>query len=149
MKIEMKTVYIAEDGTKFDTFEKCEEYESENIISSIECKIAELTERRNYEVSLKNRYKANKYGKLAMTEAALQKEYKFIKEMVKVPIEKMSSENIHNLAMSIASVKRFRLQRTQQKDVLDDLRHSIKEKGEQIKDLYEKLVKLKLEKLNS
>lgn len=68
---------------------------------------------------------------------------------MKVPIEKMSSQDAEKLQNSIAAVRRYRLQRQQQKDILDDLRHSIKERGKQIKDLYEKLVKLKLEKLNS
>ena len=149
MKIEMKTVYIAEDGKEFDTFEKCQEYESESYILSLESRIADLETLRDCDLSLKNRYKANKYGKLAKTEATLLEYYKSIRKMMKVPIEKMSLQEVERLGKSINTVILCLLQRKQQKDVLEDLRHSIKEKGELIEELYEKLVKLKVEKLNS
>ena len=149
MKIEMKTVYIAEDGKEFDTLEECQEYESESCILSLESRIADLETLRDCDISLKNRYKANKYGKLAKTEATLLEYYKSIRKMMKVPIEKMSLQEVERLGKSINTVRLCLLQREQQKDVLEDLRHSIKEKGKLIKELYEKLVKLKVEKLNS
>ena len=149
MRTETKTVYIAEDGKKFDTLEECQKYESESCVSSLERRIADLETLRDCDLSLKNRYKANKHGKLAKTEATLLEYYKSIRKMMKVPIEKMSLQEVERLGTSINTVRLCLLQRKQQKDVLEDLRHSIKEKGKQIKELYEKLVKLKLEKLNS
>lgn len=148
MIIDVKKVFIADDGKEFDTFEKCQAYES-SCIGTLERKIADLVKIRNNDISLKNRYKANKYGKLAQTETTLLYEYKNIRKMMKVPIEKMSLKEVELLERSVLSVRLHLLQRKQQKDVLEDLRHSIKEKGKQIDDLYEKLVKLKLEKLNS
>lgn len=148
MIIDVKKVFIADDGKEFDTLEKCQAYES-SCIGTLERKIVDLTMMRNGDLSLKNRYKANKYGKLAQTEATLLYEYKNIRKMMKVPIEKMSLEEVERLGTSINTIKLCLLQRKQQKEVLEDLRHSIKEKGEQIDDLYKKLVKLKLEKLNS
>lgn len=149
MRTETKTVYIAEDGKEFDTLEKCQKYESESCISALERRIADLETLRNCDLSLKNRYKANKYGKLAKTEATLLEYYKSVRKMMKVPFEKMSLQEVEHLGTSINTVRLCLLQRKQQKEILEDLRHSIKEKGKQIKDLYEKLVKLKLEKLNS
>lgn len=148
MIIDVKKVFIADDGKEFDTFEKCQAYES-SCIGTLERKIVDLTMMRNGDLSLKNRYKANKYGKLAQTEATLLHKYKSVRKMMKVPIEKMSLEEIERLGTSINTIKLCLLQRKQQKEVLEDLRISIKEKGEQIDDLYKKLVKLKLEKLNS
>ena len=149
MKVELKTVYIAEDGKEFDILEKCQEYESKASISALEDKLVELIKKQNYELSLKNRYKANKYGKLAVTEELLLSKYKRVKEFMKVPVEKMSLQELELLQNCIAAVRRYRLQRTQQKDILNELRHSIRERGKQIKSLYEEIVKLKLEKLNS
>lgn len=148
MEIKSKKIFVADDGKEFDTLEKCQAYES-SCIGTLERKIVDLTMMRNCDLSLKNRYKANKYGKLAQTEATLLYEYKNIRKMMKVPIEKMSLKEVELLERSVLSVRLHLLQRKQQKDVLEDLRHSIKEKGKQIDDLYEKLVKLKLEKLNS
>lgn len=148
MRTETKTVYIAEDGKEFDTLEKCQAYES-SFIETYERKLVELINKRNYDLSLKNRYKANKYGKLAMTEAQLQYDYMCIKKMMRIPVEKMSLNEIELLKKSISNVSLRLLQRKQQKEVLEDTRCLIKERGKQIKELYEKIVKLKLEKLNS
>lgn len=148
MRIDTKKVFIADDGEEFDTLEKCQAYES-SCIGTLESEIVNLTRMRNNDIVLKNRYKANRYGKLAMTEKTLLNEYKWVKKMMKVPIDKMSFKEIETLEKHILSIRLHLLQRKQQKEVLEDLRISIKEKGEQIKDLYEKLVKLKLEKLNS
>lgn len=149
MKIETKNVYIAADGKEFDTLEECQNYESKSVISVLENKLADLIIRRDTYLSRKNRYKTNKHGKLARTEAALLNEYKNIQKMMKVPIKKMSLEELEAFEKSIKAVIKYRLQRIGQKDTLDDLKYLIKESGKQIKDLYEKLVKLKLEKLNS
>lgn len=149
MTIETKKVYISEDGKEFDTFEKCQKYESRNSIEALESKIVELTQQRNLEISLKNRYKANKYGNLPMTEYALQREYGYITKMSKIPIEKMSDKNVQFLMNSFKNVEKLRLQKKQQKMFLDDLREKINERGTQIKILYEKVVKMKVEKLNS
>jgi hypothetical protein len=149
MRTEMKTIYIAEDGKEFDTLEMCQEYESRNCIQALECKLVELISKRNYDLSLKNRYKANKHGKLAKTEAKLQYEYMCIKKMTRVPVEKMSLNEVELLEKSINTVKLCLLQRKQQKEVLETTRSLIKERGELIRSLYEKIVKLKLEKLNS
>lgn len=148
MRTETKTVYIAEDGKVFDTLEKCQAYESD-CIETLECKLVELICKRNYNLSLKNRYKANKHGKLAKTEAQLQYDYMCIKKMMRVPIEKMSINEVELLEKSLSNVRLCLLQRKQQKEVLEDTRCLIKESGEQIKCLYEKIVKLKVEKLNS
>lgn len=148
MRTETKTVYIAEDGKEFDTLEKCQAYES-SFIGIYERKLVELINKRNYDLSLKNRYKANKYGKLAKTEAQLQYDYMCIKKMMRVPVEKMSLNEIELLKKAISNVSLCLLQRKQQKEVLEDTRRLIKERGKQIKELYEKIVKLKLEKLNS
>lgn len=148
MRIETKKIFIADDGKEFDTLEKCQSYES-SCIGDIERKIVDLIKIRNSYLSRKNRYKANKHGKLARTEATLLYEYKSIRKMRKVPVEKMSQKELELLERSIDAVRRLRLQREQQKDTLEDMRVLIKESGKQIKDLYEKLVKLKLEKLNS
>ena len=149
MTIETRKVYISEDGREFDTLEKCQSYENRNGIGAIERKIAELTQQRNLEISLKNRYKANKYGNLPMTEYALQREYGYITKMSKIPIEKMSDKNVQFLMNSFKNVEKLRLQKKQQKMFLDDLREKINERGTQIKILYEKVVKMKVEKLNS
>lgn len=149
MTIETRKVYISEDGQEFDTLEKCQSYENRNGIGAIERKIAELTQQRNLEISLKNRYKANKYGNLPMTEYALQREYGYITKMSKIPIEKMSDKNVQFLMNSFKNVEKLRLQKKQQKMFLDDLREKINERGTQIKILYEKVVKMKVEKLNS
>lgn len=149
MTIETRKVYISEDGREFDTLEKCQSYENKNGIGAIERKIVELIQQRNLEISLKNRYKANKYGNLPMTESMLQREYGYIKKMSKIPIEKMSDKNIQFLLNSFKNVEKLRLQKKQQKMFLDDLRGKINERGAQIKILYEKVVKLKVEKLNS
>jgi type IV secretory pathway VirB4 component len=148
MRTEMKTIYIAEDGKEFDTLEKCQSYES-SCIETLECKLVELISKRNYDLSLKNRYKANKHGKLAKTEAKLQYEYMCIKKMIRVPVEKMSLNEVELLEKSVNTVKLCLLQRKQQKEVLETTRSLIKERGELIRSLYEKIVKLKLEKLNS
>ena len=135
----MKIKYIAEDGHVFDSLEKCQKYESENWKRIIENEITELTQQRELAISLKNRYKANKYGKLPTTERELQIEYDFITKMNKIPIEKISDKNIQYLLESFKKVEKLRLQKKQQKMTLDDLRVSIKENGEKIKDLVEKL----------
>ena len=59
--------------------------------------------------------------------------------MKKIPIEKISDKNIHYLLESFKKVEKLRLQKKQQKDVLDDLKVAIKENGEKIKSLVEKL----------
>ena len=102
-------------------------------------KITELTQQRELAISLKNRYKANKYGKLPITERELQMEYDYITKMSKIPIEKISDKNIQYLLESFKKVERLRLQKKQQKDVLDDLKVTIKENSEKIKNLIEKL----------
>ena len=135
----MTIKYIAADGTVFSSLEKCQKYESENWKRIIEKEIIELTQQREVAISLKNRYKANKYGKLPITERELQIEYDFITKMKKIPIEKISDKNIQYLLESFKKVERLRLQKKQQKDVLDDLKVTIKENGEKIKSLVEKL----------
>lgn len=135
----MKIKYIAEDGCVFNSLEKCQKYESENWKRIIEKEIAELIQQRELAISLKNRYKANKYGKLPNTERELQIEYDFITKMKKIPIEKISDKNIQYLLESFKKVERLRLQKKQQKMTLDDLKVSIKENGEKIKNLVEKL----------
>ena len=135
----MTIKYIAADGTVFSSLEKCQKYESENWKRIIESKIDELTQKRELEISLKNRYKANKYGELPTTERELQIEYDLITKMKKVPIEKISDKNIQYLLESFKKVERLRLQKKQQKMTLDDLKVSIKENGEKIKNLVEKL----------
>ena len=135
----MKIKYIAEDGCVFNSLEKCQKYESENWKRIIENKIDELTEHRESAISLKNRYKANKYGKLPTTERELQMEYDYITKMSKIPIENISDKNLQYLLESFKKVERLRLQKKQQKDVLDDLKVTIKENGEKIKSLVEKL----------
>ena len=135
----MKIKYIAEDGCVFSSLEKCQKYESENWKRIIEKEIIELTQQREVAISLKNRYKANKYGKLPITERELQIEYDFITKMKKIPIEKISDKNIQYLLESFKKVERLRLQKKQQIMIFDDLRVSIKENGEKIKDLVEKL----------
>lgn len=135
----MKIKYIAEDGCVFNSLEKCQKYESENWKRTIENKIDELTQQRELAISLKNCYKANKYGKLPTTERELQTEYDYITKMSKIPIEKVSDKNLQYLLESFKKVERLRLQKKQQKMTLDDFRVSIKEKGEKIKDLVEKL----------
>ena len=135
----MTIKYIAADGTVFSSLEKCQKYESENWKRIIEKKITELTQQRELAISLKNRYKANKYGKLPITERELQMEYDYITKMSKIPIEKISDKNIQYLLESFKKVERLRLQKKQQKDVLDDLKVTIKENSEKIKNLIEKL----------
>lgn len=135
----MTIKYIAADGTVFSSIEKCQKYESENWKRIIENKIDELTQQRELAISLKNCYKANKYGKLPTTERELQIEYDYITKMSKIPIEKISDKNLQYLLESFKKVERLRLQKKQQKITLDDFRVSIKEKGEKIKDLVEKL----------
>ena len=135
----MKIKYIAEDGCVFNSLEKCQKYESENSKTTIKSKIDELTQQRELAISLKNRYKANKYGKLPITERELQMEYDYITKMSKIPIEKISDKNIQYLLESFKKVERLRLQKKQQKMTLDDLKVSIKENGEKIKNLVEKL----------
>lgn len=135
----MTIKYIAADGTVFSSLEKCQKYESENWKRIIENKIDELTQQRELAISLKNCYKANKYGKLPTTERELQIEYDYITKMSKIPIEKISDKNLQYLLESFKKVERLRLQKKQQKMTLDDFRVSIKEKGEKIKDLVEKL----------
>lgn len=149
MTIETKKVYISEDGREFDTFEDCKKYESKNSVEALESKIVELTHQRELEISLKNRYKANKYGNLPMTESALQREYGYLTKMAKIPIEKMSDKNIQYLQHSLKNVEKLRLQKKQQRMFLEELREKINERGKQIKILYEKVVRLKAEKLNS
>ena len=135
----MKIKYIAEDGCVFNSLEKCQKYESENWKRTIENKIDELTQQRELAISLKNQYKANKYGKLPITERELQMEYDYITKMSKVPIEKISDKNLQYLLGSFKKVERLRLQKKQQVMVLDDLRVTIKENGKKIKSLIEKL----------
>lgn len=135
----MTIKYIAADGTVFSSIEKCQKYESENGKRINEKEITELTQQRELAISLKNRYKANKYGKLPITERELQMEYDYITKMSKIPIEKISDKNLQYLLKSFKTVEKLRLQKKQQKMTLDDLKVSIKEKGEKIKDLVEKL----------
>ena len=135
----MKIKYIAEDGCVFNSLEKCQKYESENWKRIIKKEITELTQQRELAISLKNRYKANKYGKLPTTERELQMEYDYITKMSKIPIEKISDKNLQYLLESFKKVERLRLQKKQQIMIFDDLRVSIKENGEKIKDLLEKL----------
>lgn len=135
----MTIKYIAADGTVFSSIEKCQKYESENWKRINEKEITELTQQRELAISLKNRYKANKYGKLPITERELQMEYDYITKMSKIPIEKISDKNLQYLLKSFKTVEKLRLQKKQQKMTLDDLKVSIKEKGEKIKDLVEKL----------
>ena len=135
----MTIKYIAADGTVFSSLEKCQKYESENSKTIIKGKIDELTQQRELAISLKNRYKANKYGKLPITERELQMEYDYITKMSKIPIEKISDKNIQYLLESFKKVERLRLQKKQQKMTLDDIKVSIKENGEKIKNLVEKL----------
>ena len=123
----------------FSSLEKCQKYESENWKRIIEKKITELTQQREVAISLKNRYKANKYGKLPITERELQMEYDYITKMSKIPIEKISDKNLQYLLESFKKVEKLRLQKKQQKMTLDDLKESIKENGEKIKNLVEKL----------
>ena len=59
--------------------------------------------------------------------------------MSKIPIEKISDKNLQYLLESFKKVERLRLQKKQQIMIFDDLRVSIKENGEKIKDLVEKL----------
>ncbi len=135
----MKIKYIAEDGCVFNSLEKCQKYESENWKRIIEKEITELTQQRELAISLKNRYKANKYGKLPTTERELQTEYDDITKMSKIPIKKISDKNLQYLLESFKKVERLRLQKKQQIMIFDDLRVSIKENSEKIKDLVEKL----------
>ena len=135
----MTIKYIAADGTVFSSIEKCQKYESENSKTIIKSKIDELTQQRELAISLKNRYKANKYGKLPITERELQMEYDYITKMSKIPIEKISDKNLQYLLKSFKTVEKLRLQKKQQKMTLDGLKVSIKENGEKIKDLVEKL----------
>lgn len=135
----MTIKYIAADGTMFSSLEKCQKYESENSKTIIKSKIDELTQQRELAISLKNRYKANKYGKLPITERKLQMEYDYITKMSKISIEKISDKNLQYLLRSFKTVEKLRLQKKQQKMTLDDLKVSIKENGEKIKDLVEKL----------
>lgn len=135
----MTIKYIAADGTVFSSIEKCQKYESENWKRINEKEITELTQQRELAISLKNRYKANKYGKLPITERELQMEYDYITKMSKIPIEKISDKNLQYLLKSFKTVEKLRLQKKQQKMTLDDLKVSIKENGEKIKNLVEKL----------
>lgn len=135
----MTIKYIAADGTVFSSLEKCQKYESENWKRINEKEITELTQQRELAISLKNRYKANKYGKLPITERELQMEYDYITKMSKIPIEKISDKNLQYLLKSFKTVEKLRLQKKQQKMTLDDLKVSIKENGEKIKNLVEKL----------
>ena len=59
--------------------------------------------------------------------------------MSKIPIEKISDKTLQYLLESFKKVERLRLQKKQQIMIFDDLRVSIKENGEKIKDLVEKL----------
>ena len=102
-------------------------------------RVNELTQQRELAISLKNRYKANKYGKLPTTERELQTEYDGITKMSKIPIEKISDKNLQYLLESFKKVEILRLQKKQQIMIFDDLRVSIKENSEKIKDLVEKL----------
>ena len=135
MTIETKKVYISEDGKEFDTIEECQKYEKETSLESLEY----LKQQREMDVALKNRYKANKYGKLPTTERELQMEYNYISKMMETPIENISDKNIQYLLESFKKVERLRLQKKQQKMTLDDIKVSIKENGEKIKSLVEKL----------
>ena len=135
----MTIKYIAADGTVFSSIEKCQKYESENWKRINEKEITELTQQRELSISLKNRYKANKYAKLPITERELQMEYDYITKMSKIPIEKISDKNLQYLLKSFKTVEKLRLQKKQQKMTLDDLKVSIKENGEKIKNLVEKL----------
>ena len=135
MTIKTKKVYISEDGKEFDTIEECQNYEKETSLEALEY----LKQQREMDVALKNRYKANKYGKLPITERELQMEYDYITKMSKIPIEKISDKNLQYLLESFKKVERLRLQKKQQIMIFDDLRVSIKENGEKIKDLVEKL----------
>ena len=94
MKIETKKVYITDDGKEFGTLEECQNYESKISLEALTYKIAELKRQRELAISLKNRYKANKYGKFPTTERELQMEYDYITKMSKIPIKKMSDKNI-------------------------------------------------------
>ena len=123
MEIKTKKIFIADDGKEFDTPEECQSYESKSVISALENKLVDLTIKRNTYLSRKNRYKTNKHGKLAMTEAALLNEYKNIQKMMKVPIKKMSLEELEAFEKSIKAVIKYRLQRIGQKDTLDDLKY--------------------------
>ncbi len=149
MTIETKKVYISEDGREFDTFEECQKYENKNSIEALESKIAELTTQRELSIAIKNRYKANKWGELPSTERSLQREYEYIKKTMSIPVEKLSNTAVHYLSHSLTSVEKLRSQKQNQKIYLDDVKRSIKEKGEQIKNLYKKVVEMKVEKLNS
>ena len=135
MTIKTKKVYISEDGKEFDTIEECQNYEKETSLEALEY----LKQQREMDVALKNRYKANKYGKLPITERELQMEYDYITKMSKIPIEKISDKNLQYLLKSFKTVEKLRLQKKQQKMTLDDLKVSIREKGEKIKNLVEKL----------
>ena len=135
----MTIKYISADGTVFSSLEKCQKYESENSKTTIKSKIDELTQQRELAISLKNRYKANKYGKLPTTERELQTEYDYITKMSKIPIEKISDKNLQYLLESFKKVEILRLQKKQQIMIFDDIIVSIKENGEKIKDLVEKL----------
>ena len=135
MTIKTKKVYISEDGKEFDTIEECQNYEKETSLEALEY----LKQQREMYVALKNRYKANKYGKLPITERELQMEYDYITKMSKIPIEKISDKNLQYLLKSFKTVEKLRLQKKQQKMTLDDLKVSIREKGEKIKNLVEKL----------
>ena len=59
--------------------------------------------------------------------------------MSKIPIEKISDKTLQYLLESFKKVERLRLQKKQQIMIFDDLRVSIKENSEKIKDLVEKL----------
>ena len=135
----MTIKYIAADGTVFSSLEKCQKYESENAKTTIKSKNDELTQQRELAKKNKNRYKANKYGKLPITERELQTEYDGITKMSKIPIEKISDKNLQYLLESFKKVEILRLQKKQQKMTLDDIKVSIKENGEKIKNLVEKL----------
>ena len=150
MTVETRKIYITEDGKEFKTFEQCMAYENRNSIEALESKIVELTTQRELAIAIKNRYKANKWGELPSVERSLQREYEYItKTMSNCPVNKLSNTTIHYLEKSFASVGKLRSQKQNQKIYLDEVRRSIKEKGEQIKNLYEKVVKMKAEKLNS
>lgn len=112
----MTIKYIAADGTVFSSIEKCQKYESENWKRINEKEITELTQQRELAISLKNRYKANKYGKLPITERELQMEYDYITKMSKIPIEKISDKNLQYLLKSFKTVEKLRLQKKQQKN---------------------------------
>lgn len=135
MTIGTKKVYISEDGKEFDIIEECQKYEKETSLEALEY----LKQQREMDVALKNRYKANKYGKLPITERELQMEYDYITKMRETPIEKISDKNLQYLLESFKKVERLRLQKKQQKMTLDDIKVSIKENSEKIKNLVEKL----------